>query len=57
MTRQEILKDWEWLFKNVSDTLSTFDNEEDITEFVSCKIESIIAVRQDHQDAEGKCMF
>ncbi|KAF2879783.1 hypothetical protein ILUMI_26388 [Ignelater luminosus] len=54
MTRQEILKDWEWIFKNVSDTLNTFDNEEDITEFVSCKIESIIAVRQDHQDADDE---
>ncbi|KAF5278381.1 hypothetical protein FQA39_LY05870 [Lamprigera yunnana] len=53
MTRLEIVKDWEWLFNNVYETLKTFDNEEDITDFVSCKIESIIAVRQD-QDVEDE---
>ncbi|KAK5644832.1 hypothetical protein RI129_006132 [Pyrocoelia pectoralis] len=51
MTRQEIEKDWDWLFNNVYETLRTFDNEDDITDFVSCKIESIIAVRQD-QDVD-----
>ena len=52
MTRQEILKDWEWLFNNVSATLHCFDNEEEITDFVSCKIESVIATRQE-VDVEG----
>lgn len=45
-TRQEIMQDWEWLFTNVSETLHSFDNEDDITEFVTCKIESFIATRQ-----------
>ncbi|KAJ8968056.1 hypothetical protein NQ314_002495 [Rhamnusium bicolor] len=47
MTRQDILKDWEWLFSNVCETLHSFDSEEDITEFVTCKIESVIATRQE----------
>ncbi|KAF5307076.1 hypothetical protein FQR65_LT07135 [Abscondita terminalis] len=53
MTRQEIVKDWEWLFNNVYETLKTFDNEDDIYDFVTCKIESIIAVRQD-QDVDDE---
>lgn len=47
MTRQEILKDWEWLFSNVSETLHSFDSEDDITDFVTCKIESVIATRHE----------
>lgn len=54
MTKQEILADWEWLFNNVSETLYSFDNEDDITEFVTCKIESVIATRLDKADVEGK---
>ncbi|XP_050504861.1 TBC1 domain family member 9 isoform X1 [Diabrotica virgifera virgifera] len=46
LTKKEILEDWEWLFANVSETLHSFDNEDDITDFVSCKIESVIATRQ-----------
>lgn len=47
MTRQEILRDWEWLFSNVSETLHSFDSEDDITDFVTCKIESVIATRHE----------
>ncbi|XP_050310363.1 TBC1 domain family member 9 isoform X2 [Anthonomus grandis grandis] len=47
MTRHEILQDWEWLFTNVCETLHSFESEEDITEFVSCKIESVIASKQE----------
>lgn len=43
LTLTEIEKDWEWLQRNLSDTLNSFDNEEDITEFVCCKIQSVIA--------------
>lgn len=57
MTKQEILADWEWLFNNVSDTLYSFDSEEDITDFVMCKIESVIATRLDKNDAEGKLLI
>ncbi|KAJ9591108.1 hypothetical protein L9F63_002329, partial [Diploptera punctata] len=39
----EIEKDWEWLQRNLIETLNSFDNEEDVTEFVCCKIQSLIA--------------
>lgn len=54
MIKAEILRDWEWLFENVSGTLRSFENEDDITEFVTCKIESIIATRLEQADVEGK---
>lgn len=47
LTLNEIRKNWEWLFNNVVDTLRSFDNEEDITDFVRCKIQSLIATTQD----------
>lgn len=53
MTHKEILEDWHWLFENVSDTLSSFENEDEITDFVQCKIESVIASRQKPIDIEG----
>ncbi|XP_015435801.1 PREDICTED: TBC1 domain family member 9 [Dufourea novaeangliae] len=43
LTHEEILQDWEWLHTNLIDTLTSFDTEEEITEFVCCKIQSIIA--------------
>lgn len=54
MTRHEILKDWEWLFANVSYTLHSFENDEDITEFVTCKIESVIAANQEIDNVEDE---
>lgn len=57
LTRNEIVTDWEWLLLNVSDTLKTFDNDEDITDYVMCKIESVIAIRQDVQDVEGELLL
>ncbi|XP_066146218.1 TBC1 domain family member 9 isoform X1 [Euwallacea fornicatus] len=53
MTKHEIVHDWEWLFTNVCETLHAFENEEDITEFVTCKIESVIAANQE-QEVEDK---
>ncbi|CAG9760077.1 unnamed protein product [Ceutorhynchus assimilis] len=47
MTKHEILKDWEWLFSNVCATLHSFESEDDITDFVNCKIESVIAACQE----------
>ncbi|XP_015603181.1 TBC1 domain family member 9 [Cephus cinctus] len=43
LTYNEIIQDWEWLHSNLIDTLTSFDTEEEITEFVCCKIQSIIA--------------
>lgn len=53
MTRKEILDDWDWIFSNVCETLHSFDNEEDITDFVTCKVESVIATRHEIE-IEGK---
>ncbi|XP_074093659.1 TBC1 domain family member 8/9 isoform X2 [Cotesia typhae] len=43
LTHEEILQNWDWLHSNLMDTLRSFDSEEEITEFVCCKIQSIIA--------------
>ncbi|XP_038052661.1 TBC1 domain family member 9-like isoform X2 [Patiria miniata] len=42
--KRDIFVHWEWLEQNLIETLGTFDAEEDITEFVKCKIESLVAV-------------
>lgn len=52
LTRQEILEDWLWLLNNVAETLRSFDKEDDITEFVKCKVESLIATSQ-NVDIDG----
>lgn len=54
LTHGEIRRDWDWLFNNVTETLRSFDNEEDITEFVCCKIQSVLAATQEHIEIEGK---
>lgn len=54
LTHEEILQDWEWLHSNLMTTLTSFDSEEEITEFVCCKIQSIIANSiPDSQFADG----
>ncbi|KAG2456179.1 TBC9B protein, partial [Polypterus senegalus] len=42
-SRKEITEHWEWIEANLLQTLSIFDNEEDITTFVKGKIQGIIA--------------
>jgi len=54
LTFAEIEKDWEWLQRNLSDTLNSFDSEGDITDFVCCKIQSVIANNvPDNQGIDG----
>jgi len=54
LTFTEIEKDWEWLQRNLSDTLNSFDSEGDITDFVCCKIQSVIANNiPDNQGIDG----
>lgn len=55
LTRDEIVQDWKWLHENLMDTLKSFENsEDDITEFVCCKVQSIIANKvPDCQFADG----
>ncbi|KAL0893723.1 hypothetical protein ABMA27_013870 [Loxostege sticticalis] len=48
LTEAEIRQDWQWLFENVCPTLHSFDTEDEVTEFVCCKINSVIATEQDN---------
>ncbi|XP_041366492.1 TBC1 domain family member 9-like [Gigantopelta aegis] len=41
--KRDISKDWEWLEQNLMQTLVSFDSEDEATEFVKCKIESLLA--------------
>lgn len=41
MTESDIVKDWEWLETHLD--LTIFENEEDIIDFVCCKIRSLVA--------------
>ncbi len=46
LTQKEILEHWDWILKNLMGTLSNFDDEDQVTEFVRCKIESLVAHAQ-----------
>ncbi|XP_055382539.1 TBC1 domain family member 9 [Condylostylus longicornis] len=50
LTQDEILKDWEWLQKYLFNVLNEMENEEEITNFTVCKIQSLYA--HDHQGIE-----
>ncbi|XP_052051585.1 TBC1 domain family member 9B isoform X2 [Apodemus sylvaticus] len=52
-SRKEITKHWEWLESNLLQTLSIFDNEEDITTFVKGKIHGIIAEENKNLQPQG----
>ncbi|XP_059170667.1 TBC1 domain family member 9B-like isoform X2 [Physella acuta] len=41
--KREIQTHWEWLEVNVVNTCAAFDNDDDVTEFIKCKIESLLA--------------
>lgn len=54
LTLKEIQQEWEWLQKNL-DTLTSFEKEEEVTEYVCGKIRSMIAENQYHNySVEGK---
>ncbi|XP_076450712.1 TBC1 domain family member 9-like isoform X2 [Babylonia areolata] len=44
--KKEISRDWEWLEQNLLQTLAAFENEDDITEFVKCKVASLMANKE-----------
>ncbi|KAM4621446.1 TBC1 domain family member 9B isoform 2-T2 [Polymixia lowei] len=50
--RKEITAHWEWLETNLLQTLSIFDNDEDITTFVKGKISGIIAEENKSKQAQ-----
>ena len=43
LTREEIFADWKWIEANLMPTLENFEKEDEITDFVRCKIQSILA--------------
>ena len=43
LTQTEINFDWGWILDHLCGTLSGFDKEVDVTEFVICKVESMLA--------------
>lgn len=43
ISRKDILNNWEWLEENLKQTLVSFDDSMAITDFVKCKIESLVA--------------
>uniref|UniRef100_A0AAY4CAR8 TBC1 domain family member 9B n=1 Tax=Denticeps clupeoides TaxID=299321 RepID=A0AAY4CAR8_9TELE len=51
-SRKEITEHWEWLEANLLQTLSIFDNEDDITTFVKGKIQGIIAEENKSRQAQ-----
>ncbi|XP_076861909.1 TBC1 domain family member 9B isoform X2 [Brachyhypopomus gauderio] len=51
-SRKEITEHWEWLEANLLQTLSIFDNDDDITTFVKGKIQGIIAEENKGRQAQ-----
>uniref|UniRef100_A0A673VVH4 TBC1 domain family member 9 n=1 Tax=Salmo trutta TaxID=8032 RepID=A0A673VVH4_SALTR len=51
-SRKEITEHWEWLEQNLLQTLSIFENENDITTFVKGKVQGIIAEYNKNQDVK-----
>lgn len=43
LKKDEIDDNWQWLERNLMSILATFDQDEDVTDFVRCKIESLVA--------------
>ncbi|KAH8365778.1 hypothetical protein KR093_004369, partial [Drosophila rubida] len=52
LTQDEIVKDWEWLQANLFSVLNEMENEEEVTNFTICKIQSLYA--QNNQDDSGE---
>ncbi|XP_068460294.1 TBC1 domain family member 9B isoform X2 [Clinocottus analis] len=58
-SRKEITEHWDWLESNLLQTISIFDNDEDVTTFVKGKILGIIAeenrLKQGEEEQEEDC--
>ncbi|XP_077490901.1 TBC1 domain family member 8/9 [Amblyomma americanum] len=46
LSREEIFQNWTWIEENLLETLKSFDSEDEATEFVCCKIRSLVAQRE-----------
>lgn len=54
LTLEEIIKDWEWLVENLFKVLNEMENEEEITNFTICKIQSLHAHNNQSTDDSGE---
>ncbi|XP_033161492.1 TBC1 domain family member 9 isoform X1 [Drosophila mauritiana] len=52
ITQDEIVKDWEWLKANLFKVLDEMENEDEVTNFTICKIQSLYT--QNNQDDTGE---
>ena len=41
-TKEEILEDWNWIEKNLMPVLESFEGNDDVSDFIFCKIQSLI---------------
>lgn len=46
LSREEIFQNWAWIEENLLETLKAFDTEDEATEFVCCKVLSLVAQRE-----------
>lgn len=44
-SKRDIISTWEWLEQNVMTTLESFESENDATDFLLGKIESLVATQ------------
>ncbi|XP_065173523.1 TBC1 domain family member 9 isoform X2 [Atheta coriaria] len=51
-THEEIVQDWKWVQDNLQATLAAFEREDDITDFVTCKIQSLLATHDPLLDVD-----
>lgn len=52
-THEEIVQDWKWVQDNLQATLTAFEREDDITDFVTCKIQSLLATHDPLLDGKS----
>ncbi|XP_033118031.1 TBC1 domain family member 9-like isoform X3 [Anneissia japonica] len=63
MNKRDIQEQWEWLEQNIMVTLGAFDADDDVTNYVKCKIESLVAnletleVDESHREDEDSKSF
>lgn len=56
LSSQEIKNDWDWLNQNLVPSLSRIESDEDVTEYVCCKISSLVANNMpSSKDIDGEC--
>ena len=49
----EILQDWEYIENHLMPTLTNFENDSDVTDFIKCKIESLLQMIIDQNSLDN----